>query len=291
MRSMTGFGTAALQKGGLSLRVEARSVNHRFLQVKVRLPAELTFLEPDVERLVRKRLDRGAVTVSVHLGGSAALDTVRVDTERARRYQRLLGKMAKDLEVPGELDLATLVGLPGVVGGEVDDKTLGEASRSVLGLVKGAVDGLVTMRAEEGEALAKVMTKVAGEIEKLTARIAKRMPKAVREHHANLARRVDELLGDAAAVEARDLAREVALIADRMDVAEELDRLESHLQQLGRLLAKKGAVGRQLDFLVQEFLREANTIGSKCSDATVSHDVVELKTRIERLREQVQNVE
>jgi uncharacterized protein (TIGR00255 family) len=160
-----------------------------------------------------------------------------------------------------------------------------------LQTVADALEALTQMREREGAATKRDLQKNAAAIARVVARIQKRMPAAVRAHQKALHARVAELLGGSAGLQPTDLAREIALIADRMDVAEELTRLASHLDQLAGLLAKKGPVGRSLDFLVQEFLREANTIGSKCNDARVSHDVVEVKTLIERLREQVQNVE
>jgi uncharacterized protein (TIGR00255 family) len=147
------------------------------------------------------------------------------------------------------------------------------------------------MREVEGKSLLADLRKNAKKVASLVATIEKRMPVVVREHHESLRKRVEELLDGRVSVRSEDLARELALIADRMDVGEEITRIKSHVDQWESLLAKGGAVGRQLDFLVQELLREANTIGSKCNDAPVAHAVVELKTLIERLREQVQNVE
>jgi uncharacterized protein (TIGR00255 family) len=178
-----------------------------------------------------------------------------------------------------------------VLAGDVDSKALQRGRRALLRAVDGALTALIEMRDHEGRALAADLTKHATAIARVVARIEKRMPQVVRAHQKALRQRVDELLDGRSTVQPADLAREVALIADRMDVSEELSRLHSHMDQLARLVEKKGPVGRSLEFLVQEFLREANTIGSKCNDARMAHDVVELKTLIERLREQVQNVE
>jgi len=291
MRSMTGFGAAAGDRSGLALRVEARSVNHKYLLVKVRLPGELSYIEPEVEELVRKKLQRGAVSITVSVSGSTALSPLAVDTAAAQRYQRLLVGLAKDLKLEPQLDLATIAGLPGVLTAQVDTRAMQRSRRAVLQTVADALEALTQMREREGAATKRDLQKNAAAIARVVARIQKRMPAAVRAHQKALHARVAELLGGSGGLQPTDLAREIALIADRMDVAEELTRLASHLDQLAGLLAKKGPVGRSLDFLVQEFLREANTIGSKCNDARVSHDVVEVKTLIERLREQVQNVE
>ena len=291
MRSMTGFGAATLEQSGFSLRAEVRAVNHKFLQVKVRLPGELSAVEVEVEELVRKKVERGALTVHVALMGDAGPETVRIDSETAARYKRLLEKLARELELEPQVSLATLLGLPGVVQGRADAGAITRESRLVLKVTELALVELARMRDAEGEALAADLGRHAKAIRALLGRISKRMPKVVKAHQETLLRRVDELLGGRSGVQPADLAREVALIADRMDVAEELARLESHLEQLERILERPGPVGRQLDFLVQEFLREANTIGSKCNDAEVAHLVVDLKSLIERLREQVQNVE
>ena len=291
MRSMTGFGAASRDAEGFAVRVEVRSVNHKYLQIKTRLPGDLAYLEADVEERVRKRLERGSVAVHVALSAGATLTTAVLNERVAERYRDLLRGLSSKLQLAGEIELGTLLSLPGVLSSEVDDQAQSQARKAVLGVVDAALVELVEMRQREGEATGKDLASNAAKVEKVVARIARRMPKVVREHQKTLRERVDELLGPGSTVRPEELAREVALIADRYDVSEELTRLSSHLAQLDKIMAKKGAVGRSLEFLVQEFLREANTIGSKCNDAAVAHDVVELKTLIERLREQVMNVE
>jgi len=297
MQSMTGFGAASRDQEGLAVRAEVRSVNHKYLQVKVRLPGDLGYLEHDVEERVRKQLERGAVAVHVSLSAGATLTTAAVNVRAAKRYKKLLADLSEQLGLDSPLDLATLTGLPGVLLAEVDSAVLSRVRRAVMAVVDEALVALAEMRAREGQATERDLAQNAARIRKVVARIERRMPKVVRNHQRTLQGRVEELLGGAAApgprktVRPEDLAREIALLADRMDVSEELTRLASHLDQLARIMARSGAVGRSLEFLVQEFLREANTIGSKCNDAAVAHDVVELKTLIERLREQVMNVE
>lgn len=300
MRSMTGLGAASRSaakgkgKGGaqaLALSAEVRSVNHKFLQLKLRLPSELALLEPEVEALVRKRLERGSVTLNVSSHGAAQLSALALDVEVARRYHAQLLQLARELELEPKVQLEDLATLPGVFSSEPDSKAMQQGRKLLLEVVEAALDNLEEMREREGQALARDLAKHGAQIARVAAQIRARMPLVVKGHQDNLRKRVAELLGEKAALAPADVAREIALLADRLDVTEEITRLESHLAQLQALCAKSGSVGRQLDFLVQEFLREANTIGSKCNDAPVAHAVVELKTSIERLREQVQNVE
>lgn len=291
MRSMTGLGVASRRSGALALRAEVRSVNHKFLQLKVRLPSELALLEPEVEALVRDRLERGSVTLNVTSHGAAQLSAIEVDLAVAKRYKAQLLTLARELKLEAEIGLEDIASLPGVFSSEPDTAAMQRGRKLLLDVVAGALDSLAEMREREGKALAKDLARHRTAIERIVAVIARRMPVVVRTHQDNLRKRVADLIGEKAVVAPNELAREVALLADRLDVTEELTRLESHLAQLAVLSERDGSVGRQLDFLVQEFLREANTIGSKCSDAQVAHAVVELKTQIERLREQVQNVE
>lgn len=291
MRSMTGFGAASVQRAALALRAEVRAVNHKFLQLKVRLPGELVFLEPDVEELVRSRLERGAVTLNITSHGAAALSPIELNLPVARRYKALLARLAKEIGAEPRIELDAFAALPGVFNAEPDTKALQIGRKALLAVVAAALDDLESMRTREGAALARDLAKHVAEIARLVKRIEGRMPVVVRTLQENLHKRVSDLVGQTLTIQPADLAREIALLADRLDVSEELTRLKSHVEHFGALAKKSGAVGRQLDFLVQELLREANTIGSKCNDAEVAHAVVELKTSIERLREQVQNVE
>jgi len=291
MRSMTGFGAAAAEHGGVSLRAEVRTVNHKHLQIKLRLPSEFLQFEAEVEELVKKKLERGSVALNVHLASNARMGGPQVRTDVAARLHKDLLKLARELKLDPTLSLDTLAQLPGVVAGSLDPLTLEHESKLLFKVVQAALVALGAMREAEGRALAADLRKNRKALERLAAAVEKRMPQVVQGHHAALERRVEELLGNRLGVSPGDLAREVALLADKLDVSEELARLKSHFAQFDAILERSGPVGRQLDFLVQEFLRESNTIGSKCVDAGVAHAVVEMKTAIERLREQVQNVE
>ncbi|HTF88473.1 MAG TPA: YicC/YloC family endoribonuclease [Planctomycetota bacterium] len=289
---MTGFGAAALEQGGVSLRAEVRAVNHKHLQVKLRLPNEFAELEPEIEALIKQRLDRGSVNLNVTMSSTGRVGGPQVNPEVAKRLQKDLLKLAKQLGLEAELSLDTLAQLPGVVtnvGTEL--RALDREKKLLIKVVQAALLAMEEMREAEGKALELDLKHNRKILEQLAHKIEKRMPLVVQGQHTALKRRVEELLGGRTQIGPDDLAREVALIADKLDVAEELTRLRSHFAQFDAILARKGPVGRQLDFLVQELLRESNTIGSKCIDAEVAHAVVEMKTAIERLREQVQNIE
>ncbi len=288
LRSMTGFGAANLLEDEVSVRVELRSVNHRYLQVS-RL-FQLAALESEAEALVREKLERGSVNVTIAVEAAVA-PAVRLNRELARRYQGEIEALARELGLEQRLGVESLIALPGVLGTEDTPGLREREARLIQACLRQSLSALLEMREREGLALEKDLRANAAAIRDEAARIGLRMPLVVREHHKKLQQRVQELLGSQTKVAEADLARELALLADRMDVGEELTRLASHLGQWTTLLDKGGPIGRQLDFLVQEMLREANTIASKCNDAEVAHGVVEIKSRIERLREQVQNVE
>lgn len=291
IRSMTGFGLSEAETGGLDVRVEIRSVNHRFLQIRHRFPGELAELEPRVEALIRKKVARGALAVHVHLSRAAAPEEVFVNTEVARRYRRQIARTARDLGLKDDLGMSAIVQLPGVIGTHSDEARRRRETRLVMKACGEALDSLLAAREAEGARLEADLQKHLTAIERITRRIERRMPGVVKGHMKSLRARVAELMGGVRDVPAKDLSRELALIADRSDVSEEVTRLFSHLDEASVILDRGGGVGRKLDFLVQELNREANTVGSKCNDARVAHDVVDLKTCVERLREQVQNIE
>ncbi|MFT5050319.1 MAG: hypothetical protein ACI8QZ_001720 [Chlamydiales bacterium] len=291
IRSMTGFGAATESADGLSVRVEVRSVNHKHIQLKTRIPTEFAHLEARVDAVLRKQLQRGAVSATISVARLDAASHVSIDRAAAERYAKQLRALVTRLKLPGEVQLSDLIGLPGVLQAGADTAPSDKHDKLLLRVLASATKDLVGMRVIEGKAMVTDFEKNTRAIEATVTKIGKRAPKVVTQHQRALKRRVTELLGDASKVSSKDLARELALIADRLDINEELTRLASHVTQLRKTLDKGGAVGRRLDFLAQELFREANTIGSKASDAQIAHAVVDLKTYIERLREQVQNVE
>jgi uncharacterized protein (TIGR00255 family) len=287
---MTGFGAGRAAVEGEELSAEIRSVNHKFCEVKVRLPREIASLENALARSVRDRLARGGIEVSIRRGGPGGVMAPRVDAALAEAYARAFREVQARLGLNEPLRLADIVGADGVIkleDREIDQETARAAAEQALAA---ALEALVAMRAKEGEALAADLEARLQTVEAVLARIEVLAPQAVEHHRARLADRVLELTRGIPLDPAR-LAQEVALLADRGDIAEEITRLRSHLVQARQLLAGDEPAGRKLDFLVQEMHREVNTIGSKSQHAEISSAVVTLKAEIERMREQVQNVE
>ena len=291
VRSMTGFGRSAVARDGVDVRVEARSVNARHLKVTTRGPALLDAHQAALETLVRERVERGTVTLSIGLTRARGAAPASIDGAVLADYARQARDAARHagLEVT-EPSLDTLLRLPGVLG-EPTEAALDDAEQAVLrDALAGALDALLEMRRREGEELRGVLVAGAQRIEQLAGRIEARVPVALDEHRTRLRERLTALL-DGVDVPEETVAREAAVLSERTDVAEELDRLRSHAAQWRDALVAGGAVGRRLDFLAQELGREANTIGSKTGDAEIRDAVIELKLEIDRLKEQAANVE
>ncbi len=290
IRSMTGFGAGRSSASGEVVEAEVRSVNHKFCEVKARLPRELVPLETELVRQVKDRLARGGVEVTLRRSATRGTTVPRVDIELAAAYARAFGEVRERLGLSGGVGLSDVLAADGVVTLEdraVDLEAAGTAAMEALGL---SLDALVTMREREGAALARDLEGRLVVVEGIAARLAEITPRSVEDYRARLHERVAELSRGLAPDPAR-LATEVALFADRTDVTEELTRLGSHLAQMRQMLGSAEPAGRKMDFLVQEMHREANTVGSKSQSVDASSAVVALKAEIERIREQVQNVE
>lgn len=294
IRSMTGFGGAAREESGRRFSVEIRSVNARYFKVQVRLPDELAALEADLERLLSHRLSRGSVSVTVKFSDRSADAAAAVNVAAVARYIEQLMALPGAGDPAFRIDAATLLTLPGALDEATGGDLLEEARPIIETLVIDAADEMIAMREREGEALHADLLSHVTEIGRNLAEVAERAPVVVELFQARLRQRMDSLLKESG-VSARDedLLREVAVFAERSDIAEEINRLGGHLVQFRDLLAADGSkpVGRTMDFLAQEMLREANTIGSKCLDVEVGRRIVEVKGAIDRLKEQVQNVE
>jgi uncharacterized protein (TIGR00255 family) len=291
-KSMTGCGEGVSASGGSTCRVELRAVNNRAFKFSLRTRDGLAGLESQAEAAVRERIRRGTLHMTLDLAGPAATVTRRIDRSQLGAYLDELEDFCAGhgLTVPTAID--PLLALPGIVCDAPPDATAAERIWPLVAEALGrAMDALDGMRHSEGAALAADMRGLCGEIGRLVAGIRGRVPQAVEQQRQRLVERVAGLVAErGATLTEADLAREVVLLADRSDIAEELVRLESHLEQFTRLLETESP-GRQLDFLGQELAREANTVASKSADVEIAHAVVEIKTLVERLREQVQNLE
>ncbi|MCI0573581.1 MAG: YicC family protein [Myxococcaceae bacterium] len=291
LRSMTGFGAGRSQVGEEDVAVELRAVNHKFCEVKARLPRELASLEAGLVKRVKERLARGAVDLTVRRVSTTATGTApTVDLALAREYLRAYRELAQALQLPEPVGLAQIATQPGVLRLEERGVDVASAEASTSGALDAALDALVRMREREGEALRVDLEARLAQVATWVQEVEALSPRAVAVYRDRLTERVAEL-SRGAPVDPQRLAQEVVLFAERTDVAEEMTRLRSHLEQFRALLGSAEPSGRRMDFLVQEMHREVNTTGSKSQDPDISARVVSLKAELERIREQVQNVE
>ncbi len=284
LRSMTGFGRASNQNDALAVTVEVRAVNGRFLKVQLKVPPLVRAHELALEAVVRERLLRGSVTAEVQVRRLAIVGGVGIDEAVVRAYQREFRRLG--------LNEQSLPLMPGVVAGDAGE-ALDDAARDFIErTLVVAIEDLDVMRQREGRALRQALEAILAHIESLGGDIRERAPVVVRHHQARLDQRLRQLLeGREGTLDTATLSREVAVMADRCDVTEEVDRLRAHVGHARELLASGDGVGRNLDFLAQELHREANTIGAKSADTELGQLVIELKLEVERLREQVANIE
>ncbi|HEX6059274.1 MAG TPA: YicC/YloC family endoribonuclease [Gemmatimonadaceae bacterium] len=287
---MTGFGAADGIVAGMRVSAEVRSVNHRFFNPSLKLPSTLARFEGDVREAMRRRIPRGHVTLTVRIDRDANGATA-IDERKFAAYVQQLRGLKERFALGGELDVATVLRMPEVFAPGEEPPQI-DRPDELVSLVESAVSALMAMRAEEGRRLAGYLAERLDLIEDAVDRLEQRAPERLVEHHERLRAAVQELAGGVA-VDPQRLAQEVAILADRMDVGEELARFRSHLAAFREALASGGdePVGKRLGFLLQELLREANTTGSKSSDVAMLGDVMSIKEEIERIREQVENVE
>ncbi|HUO07406.1 MAG TPA: YicC/YloC family endoribonuclease [Phycisphaerae bacterium] len=292
LNSMTGFGAASADKHGISCSVEIRSVNNRFFKAVIKLPDKLQMLEPDIDRTLRDAIARGSIVLSMSVKDQLPATSVTINQELLKRYTEQLKSLQGS--VPNStIDLATLLALPGVVEAGEDTTEYLEAHRDLaLGLVKEAIARLGEMRAKEGAALWVDLKKHLDVIRGALNKIAQHAPAVVKAYHEKLKARVNQMVADAKlSLSDNELLKEVALFADRADISEEIARLGGHLDQFMAVCEKEDQAGRKLDFISQEMLREANTIASKANDSAIARLTVDIKSSIDRIKEQVQNVE
>lgn len=292
LRSMTGYGRGEGRVRGMQAVVEIGSVNRRQLDLQISLPRPLQALEARVQEEIAGRVSRGRITVSIQVGWSpnGGSRAVRLDVELARAWAQALRRAAAELKRNEDWGVSTLLAIPDVFVVESQETNAELVWPVIHTALQNALDALLRMRAREGRALARDIRGRLNALTAMTGAIAKRAPGVIERHRVALLARL-ERAGMPFRADDPAIVREIALFADRSDISEELTRLRSHLDQGRRMLTEREPVGRALDFLTQELLREINTLAAKCADGDLAALTVRYKAEIERLREQVQNVE
>ena len=291
VRSMTGFGRAKNQINGFDVTVEIKSVNHRYFEFSLRIPRSYNFLEEKIKNFLSQKISRGKVEVSILIDDLNQNSTVvEINREYADAYIKALGDLSKQYKIKNDLKVSTLAlnsEMFKVRRVAVEDEVIEAAIMPVL---EEAVENFISMRSVEGERLLKDVTSRTENILSKVEFVEARSPETVTAYKEKITQKIKEMLSDNTVDEQRVLT-EVAIFADKVAVAEETVRLRSHIKQFNSLLLSDEAVGRKLDFIVQEMNREANTIGSKAQDIEIAHTVVDIKSEIEKIREQIQNME
>ncbi len=288
--SMTGFGDASLERDGTHYSVEIRSLNNRFFKPIIKLPDNVSVLEPEIESTLREKLQRGSITFILKMRVESADAAYVINTAALQAYIKQLQAFSG----PGTtIDLAALLALPGVTQDPHDQsEELARHGTAIRECYKAGIEKLLLMRQREGQALFADLMKHAAVVTTNLAEISKRAPFVVEDYHRKLTQRVNQLIGKAELkLGESDLIKEIALFAERADISEEIQRLSEHMRSFEHECRSGEHAGRKLDFITQEMLREANTIASKANDAQIARHIVEIKGAIDRLKEQVQNVE
>jgi uncharacterized protein (TIGR00255 family) len=287
---MTGFGRASGQVDSSLLTVEMKSVNHRFLEITLKMPKQFMSIEDKMKKLISQSVSRGRIEVYVNLDGESLVDKdIHIDWDLLTQYVNSLHQMKERFSLKGEVTLDQILALGEGIDIREGSVSSEDVEKELLHLVKSAAWQLSEMRKAEGEQLALDLKQRLEDLTKITVELEKTAPTVVRQYRERLEKRVSEFVSGK--IDENRILTEVALFADKADISEELTRIQSHIHQFRETLQTSGTIGRKLDFLVQELNREANTIGSKANDGHIAINVVELKSIIEKLKEQVQNIE
>ena len=293
IKSMTGFGRSEYSDGKRNIICEIRSVNHRYSDITVKMPRRYSFAEDKIKQTVKEKLVRGKVDVSINLENLTENDVViKLNQLAAGQYYENLKELKEQFGLSGEIDLSLMAGMPDVLKAVPDVEDEDELTKAILVPVAEASANLEKMRAIEGARLADDLIKKGETIKGILDQIEERSPLVVKDYMEKLRARIAELLDGAAEIPEDRILTEAAIFADKCAIDEEITRLNSHLLQLKSILTgSESTVGKKLDFLVQEMNREANTIGSKANDITITNHMLNIKSEIEKIREQVQNIE
>ena len=293
IKSMTGFGRGEYTDGKRSIIAEIKSVNHRYSDITVKMPRRYTFAEDKIKNAVKDKIRRGKVDVSIIVENITENDVnIKLNSMLAKQYYDNLTELRSEFDLSGDISLQFLASLPDVMKAIPDVEDEEEITKAILEAVSEAAANLEKMRAVEGEKLAEDLIAKGEYIKEILDKIAERAPQVVTDYTARMKERIQELVGSSVQVPEDRILVEAAVFADKCAIDEEITRLNSHLVQLKNIIEKSSQPdGKKLDFLVQEMNREANTIGSKANDITITNYMLEIKSEIEKIREQVQNIE
>lgn len=290
IKSMTGYGRHESLVHGKKITVEIKSVNHRFLDLSIKLHSSYSFLEDRIKKEVQKAVSRGKIDLYLHIENQQGEKNITINEGFAKSYCDALRQLKKSLSLPGRVDIALLSRNSEIFQYQKTEEDPEVLWADVNDALQAALSDFVSMRSREGERLAEDLSERGKYILSIVDEIESNGPRIVQEYEARLSEKIREVLGDQQREESRVLT-EVAIFADRVSFNEEVVRLKSHFVELENLLSKTEPVGRKLDFLLQEMNREINTTGSKCNDISVSRLVVDVKAELEKIREQIQNIE
>ena len=291
--SMTGFGEATGEVEGIVYTLEIRTVNNRYLKLYLRLPEMASFCQETIEKLLRKNIRRGSINYSLFMKNVSGRPLFDVDQNVINDYIIKLKSIAEANNLQCKIDLAQLLTLPSVIQPAAPDDSQAETiKQAVLSLTAQAIEKLKEMRVCEGESIAADLIADCDVTKEKLRMIGDRCPVVIQEYHDKLQKRAQQLIAEAQLnIDEQVLIREIAVFAERSDITEELNRLDSHINQFRQLCESDQNAGRKLDFISQEMLREANTIASKASDTQISQWVIDIKCAVDRIKEQVQNIE
>lgn len=292
IKSMTGFGRGENSDDKKRFSIEIKSVNHRYNDIIIRMPRHLSYLEEKIKKMIKEKIKRGRIEVYINLENIAGSDfKIDINLDLAREYKSALDLLNKELALEDIINLEDITKYSDIINVEKKEDDEDIIWNVLYPAVESATEDLELMRSKEGEKLVFDINKRVDYIKELSVNVEKRAPLVVEEYKEKLENRIKNLLDISVQVDDSKLANEVAYFADKASVTEEIIRLYSHIEQLKDTLNSDDTVGRKLDFIIQEMNREANTIGSKASDIDITKDVVEIKSELEKIREQVQNIE
>ncbi len=289
---MTGFGRAECQDGDYSYKAEIRSVNNRFIEINTRLPKAFLDMELPLKKLIKSHCARGSINITISLSnsnGNSGEWEIKPNLPLASQYVEAVKEIQTSLGLEGKLNIDSVIGLRDIL--KVEPVAIDPAKEGLLlNMAESALASLQKMREEEGQHLQKDLSERLDNIEKHAEQIKNRQPEVIREYKARLKEKI-KLLNDGIEIDESRLAQETAILADRCDITEEITRLGSHLNQFRKLFDSSEPIGRKLEFITQEINREVNTMGSKSSDTQLANLVIEIKSTLEKIREQLQNIE